>query len=136
MEFPLAFGIQKTGLPLILTSGKLSNICFLIDTGASHNVLFDYVYEHFKDEIILLGEKQKIMGIEGKYKETFLIEATLGFEGKDYTSTFSILEANDAVTKVYEETGLQIHGILGIPFLMDNGWILDFKNLTVYCYGE
>ena len=50
MEFPLAFGLQKTGLPLIVTLGRLKNLCFLIDTGATHNVLFAYVYEHFKNE--------------------------------------------------------------------------------------
>ena len=60
MEFPLAFGIEKTGLPLILSSGKLQNICFLIDTGASHNYIFNYVYEHFKDEFTVLGDKQQI----------------------------------------------------------------------------
>lgn len=32
MEFPLTYGLRKTGLPLILTSGKLKNVCFLIDT--------------------------------------------------------------------------------------------------------
>lgn len=43
MEFPLIFGLQKTGLPLIITSGKLKNLCFLIDTGATHNILFTNV---------------------------------------------------------------------------------------------
>lgn len=47
MEFPLTLGLQKTGLPLIATSGKPKNLCFLVDTGATHNVLFTYVFEHF-----------------------------------------------------------------------------------------
>ncbi|WP_306455820.1 hypothetical protein [Leyella lascolaii] len=50
MEFPLAFGLQKTGLTLILTSGKQKSLCFLIDIGSIHSTLFDFVYEHFKDE--------------------------------------------------------------------------------------
>ena len=54
MEFPLTFGLQKAGLPLILTSGKTNNLCFLIDSGATHNTLFDFVYEHFKSEFKLL----------------------------------------------------------------------------------
>ena len=29
MEFPLAFGLQKTGLPLIVTSGKLKNLQYI-----------------------------------------------------------------------------------------------------------
>ena len=92
MEFPLTFGLQKTGLPLILTSGKLENICFLIDTGSTHNSLFDFVYDHFKDEFKLLEGTYRTMGIEGHYKETPIIEATFNFEGENYTSTFSVLE--------------------------------------------
>ena len=131
MKFPLALGLQKTGLPLIATSGKLKNLCFLIDTGATHNTLFDFVYEHFKDEFKLLDSTCRTMGIEGHYKETPIIEATFNFEGIDYTSTFSVLDATDAIAQVQEETGVQIHGVLGIQFLVENKWIVDFDKLIV-----
>lgn len=130
MEFPLTLGLQKTGLPLIISSGKLKNLCFLIDTGSTHNILFDYVYEIFKEEFKVLGDTQNIMGIEGEFKEAQIIEATFNFEGKDYTSTFSVFNATNAVIQVQEETGVQIHGILGIRFLIENKWVLDFdKNI-------
>ena len=130
LEFPISFGLQKTGLPLIITSGKLKNLCFLIDTGSTHNILFSYVYEHFSDEFKILNNTQNIMGIEGEYKETPIIEGTFNFEGKDYTSTFSVFNATNAVVQVEEETGVQIHGILGIQFLIENKWVIDFdKNI-------
>ena len=130
MEFPLTLGLQKTGLPLIITSGKLKNLCFLIDTGSTHNILFSYVYEHFSDEFKILNNTQNIMGIEGEYKETPIIEGTFNFEGKDYTSTFSVFNATNAVVQVEEETGVQIHGILGIQFLIENKWVVNFgKNI-------
>lgn len=131
MEFPLALGLQKTGLPLIVTSGKPKNLCFLIDTGATHNSLFNFVYEHFKDKFKLLDSTCRTMGIEGHYKETPVIEATFNFEGTDYTSTFSVLDATDAIAQVQEETGVQIHGVLGTQFLMENKWIVDFDRLIV-----
>lgn len=131
MEFPLTLGLQKTGLPLIITSGKLKNLCFLIDTGATHNVLFSCVYEHFKDEFKTLNEKHNIMGIEGHYEETPVIEATLNFEGVDYTSTFSVFDATDAIAQVQQETGVQIHGILSTNFLLENKWIIDFNKLII-----
>lgn len=131
MEFPLTLGLQKTGLPLIVTSGKLKNLCFLIDTGATNNILFTYVYEHFKDEFRVLEDKQKIMGIEGEYKEAPVIEATFNFEGIDYTSTFSVFNGSDAIRQVQEETGVQIHGILSTDFLVKNKWILDFDKLII-----
>ncbi len=111
MEFPLTLGLQKTGLPLIATSGKPKNLCFLVDTGATHNVLFTYVFEHFKNEFKVLGDYQSTMGIEGNYKEYPTIEATFTFEGIDYTSNFTVLDATNAVTQLQEETGVQIHVI-------------------------
>ena len=131
MEFPLTLGLQKTGLPLIVTSGKLKNLCFLVDTGATHNVLFTQVFEHFKNEFKVLEEHQSTMGIEGNYKECPTIEATFTFEGIDYTSTFTVLDATNAVAQIQEETGVQIHGILSTDFLVKNKWILDFDKLTI-----
>ena len=124
LEFPLTLGLQKTGLPLIVTSGKLKNLCFLIDTGSTHNTLFDFVYEHFKNEFKILNGTQNIMGIEGEYKETPLIEATFNFE------------ASEAVTQVQEETGVQIHGILSTDFLIKNKWIINFDKLIISTYDS
>ena len=128
MNFPLSLGLQKAGLPLIISE---NNLCFLLDTGATHNVIFNYVYEHFKEEFKRLDKNQSIMGIEGSYQEAPIVEATFNFEGVDYTSSFSVLEASDAMQQVQKETGIQIHGILGVQFLLENKWILDFKKLTI-----
>lgn len=89
------------------------------------------MYEHFRDEFKLLDSSCRTMGIEGHYKETPVIEATFNFEGVDYTSTFAVLDATDAIAQVQEETGVQIHGVLGIEFLIENKWIIDFEKLTI-----
>ena len=130
-SFPIEYGLEKTGLPLILTSGKLKNICFLIDTGSTYNVLFDFVYNHFRDEFKLLDDTQSLMGIEGQYRETPTIEDTFNFEGIDYTSTFSVLDASEAIRQVQDETGIQIHGILSTDFLVKNKLIVDFDKLII-----
>ena len=73
MEFPLSLGLQKTGLPLIISS---DNLCFLIDTGSTHNTLFGFVYEHFKDRFKMLEERRNIIGIDGVQHKAPTIEAT------------------------------------------------------------
>ena len=73
------------------------------------------------------------MGIDGMAKGAMQIEATLAFDEKECPIIFTILEANDAVKQVQEESGIQIHGILGIPFLVKNKWILDFNELELQC---
>lgn len=81
MEQDLHWSITKAGLPLIVTSGRLKNLCFLIDIKATHNSLFSFVYEHFKDGFKTLGKFQDLMGIEGHCKAPPVIEATFNFEG-------------------------------------------------------
>ena len=49
MEYPIHYGLEKAGLPLILTTENPKNLCFLIDTGSTNDVIFDFVYNHFKD---------------------------------------------------------------------------------------
>lgn len=131
MEFPLNFGLNKTGLLLILTSGKLKNLCFLIDTGSTYNLIFKFVYDHFKNEFELLEEVRKTMGIEGNYVESNTVQATLNFEGEEYPTTFTLIDNSTASAQIQEETGVQIHGILGIDFLIKYGWTIDFQNCTI-----
>ena len=59
MEFPIAYGLSKTGLPLILSE---DNVCFIIDTGATNNTLFRFVYEHFKDKFKVLDDTLTVIG--------------------------------------------------------------------------
>ena len=44
-----------------------------------------------------------------------------------------IMDATSAMAQVQEETGIQIHGILGIQFLLEHKWIIDFEKRTVSC---
>ena len=133
MRFPLNFGLEKIGLPLILTSGKKKNVCFLIDTGSTHNTLFSFVYENFKDDFRIIEENQETKGIESRFQESITVEGTFNFDGTEYTSTFAVVKANDTITQLQEDTGVQLHGILGIPFLMENNWIIDFEKMIVTC---
>lgn len=133
MRFSLNFGIEKTGMPLILTSGKKKNVCFLIDTGSTYNTLFSFVYEHFKDDFLIIEEDQKPMGIESLFQDSTTVEGSFNFDGTEYTSTFEVVKANDTITQLQEETGVQLHGILGIPFLMENKWKIDFEKMIVTC---
>ena len=133
MRFQLNFGIEKTGMPLILTSGKKKNVCFLIDTSSTCNILFSFVYEHFKDEFRIIEENQKTIGIESRFQDSTTVEGTFNFDGTEYTSTFEVVKANDTITQLQEETGVQLHGILGIPFLMENKWKIDFEKMIVSC---
>mgnify|MGYP000012051141 CR=1 FL=1 len=131
MKYPIHYGLEKVGLPLILTTDNPKNLCFMIDTGSTNDVIFDFVYQHFKEYFTLTSENQNIMGIDGSLKPTFIVNADLQFDDLRYKAPFVVLEANDAITQVQVETGIQIHGVLGIPFLMENKCLIDFDKRII-----
>ena len=132
MKIPIEYSLTKLGLPLIVSSSK-PNLCFLIDTGATHNIVFSYVYEEISQYFSALQDTSCLMGIEGTQQRTNQIEATISFDDKESRVTFSVMDANAAILQIQKESGVQIHGILGIPFLTQNKWILDFNTLSVQC---
>ena len=131
-KISLQYSIDKIGLPLIVTSSK-PHLCFLIDTGATHNIVFTYVYKELSDIFTTTQETLSLMGIDGVSNEVNQVEAVIAFDDKDIKTSFSILDATRAVLQIQNEHGVQIHGILGIPFLTRNKWILDFNNISVTC---
>lgn len=132
MIIPIEYSLTKLGLPLIVTSSK-PNLCFLIDTGATHNIVFSYVYEEIPQYFSALQDTYCIMGIEGTQQEVSQVETSISFDNRESRVTFSVIGANAAILQIQKESGIQIHGILGIPFLTQNKWILDFNNLSVQC---
>lgn len=128
MEFPLAYGLDKVGLPLICTT---DNLIFLVDTGASNSVLFTYVYEHLKERFTDVSGGFKIMGMEGNYVDAPRVEGVINILDKDYKVKFTVYDGTKAFGNVQEKTGIQIHGILGIDFIVTYRWILDFERFVV-----
>lgn len=132
MEFPLYYSLNRAGLPLIITSSK-PTLCFLIDTGASHNVLFSFVYAEFQHLFSAIEAKNNttLMGIDGSTNNVSQVKGAITFEEKQSEVVFSVMDATEAISIVQKESGIQIHGILGKPFLVDNKWILDFNKLNI-----
>ena len=67
-KISLQYSIDKIGLPLIVTSSK-PHLCFLIDTGATHNIVFIYVYKELSDIFNTTQETLSLMGIDGASNE-------------------------------------------------------------------
>lgn len=62
MKYSLATGIQRLSMPLLDVRINDIKLTFLIDTGATHNVIASFVYEQIKHCFTLLEETNKIMG--------------------------------------------------------------------------
>lgn len=136
MEQDLSWSIAKTGLPLItieLTTddGNKGNLCFLIDTGATINIIYKFVCKHFTKSFIELEGYGSMMGFEGQEHKTQYVGITFQLEGKAYSGVFSVIEEYKGMKHIENESGIQVHGVLGMPFLTANGWIIDLDKLII-----
>jgi hypothetical protein len=131
MKYSIAAGIQNLSMPLLNVKIANMKLTFLIDTGATHNVIASFVYEQMRDAFVLLNDKNKIMGVEGNSKETPIVEALVIIAGAGIRTKFSVVNMNNTIIQLQDETWLQLHGFLGIPFLMDNKCILNFCNQEI-----
>jgi len=128
--FPLSYGLKKTGLPLIVVEINQQNLCFLLDTGSNKNLIDQRVYEFFKEQIETIGSST-ILGLEGKKQDSTIIKLSFNFENHSYSTNFNIFDSTNAFGTIEKESDIQIHGILGNEFFIENEWILDFEKLIV-----
>ena len=44
---------------------------------------------------------------------------------------FSVVEEYKGMRQIQKQSGIQVHGVLGLPFLINNGWVIDFDKLVI-----
>ena len=128
---PISYGLNNTGLPLIVIEINQHNLCFLLDTGSNKNLIDQRVYEFFKEHFETVGNSI-IFGLDGNKSDTPIVKLDFIFESNSYSTKFSVFELEKSFGAIEEETEIQIHGILGNEFFIENGWIIDFDKLTLY----
>jgi len=130
MEHNLSFSISKVQLPLIIVKVKEKYICFILDTGSTCSLIDSTVVEYFKDIVEPVGDYY-ISGIEGTKHKVDMITLPFNFEGQIYKPKFCVRPLLDAFKSIEEENGIQVHGLLGTDFLLENKWIIDFNKLKI-----
>ena len=59
-------------------------------------------------------------------KKAVFIILPFNFEGYTYETKFCVQPLSDAFKEIEKESGIQIHGLLGTDFLIENKWVIDF----------
>ena len=122
--------LTQVDLPLLIVKAQAKNLCFLLDTGSNINVLDRRVAEFFQLSESITCQKQ--FGIDGTLQTTDVVEMTFSLEEREYKADFSVMDLSSAFGKVEDETGIQIHGLLGCSFMEQQKWVLDFERLCLF----
>ncbi|SCI29011.1 retroviral-like aspartic protease [uncultured Bacteroides sp.] len=129
--YSLINGLTKVQLPVIHVKIENKHLCFILDTGSTCSLIDSTVVEYFKDIVKPIGE-YCISGIEGTEHKVDMITLPFTFEGQTYKPKFCVKPLLDAFKGIEDESGIQVHGLIGTYFLLENKWIIDFKECCIY----
>ena len=130
MKHAISHGLHLTKLPHIVAGIEDKHLCFILDTGSTCSLIDSNVVEYFKDIVAPIGD-YCISGIDGTKHKVDVIILPFNFEGYTYKTKFCVQPLSDAFKGIEEDSGIQVHGLLGTDFLIENKWIIDFKKLEL-----
>ena len=131
MEISLKKSIEAVRMTLLDANVGNCQLTFDIDTGSTENLVFDFVSNQLSDVFKPIEGSSKVFGIDGNYKENPCVEAELSIGDKSFKVRFNAVNADQTVINLQNDYGFQLHGILGIPFLLDNHCVINFNNKTI-----
>lgn len=118
-------------LPIITFYNNGKKLNFLLDTGANNSIINKSVIKDldYKE----CTENLDTFGIDGEVKPS-MPTCTMEVKYKDnsFEDTFTILNMDSAFRQVKEDSGVQLHGILGSLFFQKYEYVIDFKSLVAY----
>lgn len=129
MSFKEAMDLVELPVVTFLNGDKKLN--FLLDTGSNISQINSSVLP-FLDYKKVEEKNMDVIGIEGNKVNTEFCEMTITYKGQEFVNEFCIHDLDDAFAIVREESGVQIHGILGSLFFQKYKYVFDFASLIAY----
>lgn len=129
MSFKEAMDLVELPVVTFLNGDKKLN--FLLDTGSNISQINSSVLP-FLDHKKVEEKNMDVIGIEGNKVNTEFCEMTITYKGQEFVNEFCIHDLDDAFAIVREESGVQIHGILGSLFFQKYKYVLDYESLIAY----
>lgn len=117
-------------LPVVTFYNGDKKLNFLLDTGSNVSYINSsiiHLLDHEKTD-----KEMNTIGIEGNKVSNQFCKMSVTYKNRVFEEEFSITDLDEAFGVVKQESGVQIHGILGSKFFERYKYVLDFKELIAY----
>ena len=128
--FSFKQAVELVGMPYATFRQGKKAFNFLLDTGSSDNVIDSNIINKIKHAKV--ATDYFLSGLEGNKKLVGTCHIDLEYEGNTYEDNFLISDMKGIFSTIKEDTGVTMHGILGVNFFNNYKYILDFENLAAY----
>lgn len=121
-------------LPVITLINNGITFNFLIDTGSNISHICSSAVTLIEHEYMGTNTNTRIAGLGAINQGVTICNAKFkDMLSKEYEIQLSIsAELEDTAKYIKENTGIEIHGLLGTDFLQNYKYVIDFKSLEIY----
>ena len=117
-------------LPVVTFYNGDTKSNFLLDTRSNVSYINSSIIPLLVHE--KTDKEMNTIGIEGNKVSNQFCKMSVTYKNQVFEEEFSIADLDEAFGVVKQESGVQIHGILGSKFFERYKYVLDFKELTAY----
>ena len=117
-------------LPVVTFYNGDTKLNFLLDTGSNVSYINSSIIPLLVHE--KTDKEMNTIGIEGNKVSNQFCKMSVTYKNQVFEEEFSIADLDEAFSVVKQESGVQIHGILGSKFFDKYKYFLDFKELIAY----
>ena len=117
-------------IPVVTFYNGDKKLNFLLDTGSNNSIINESAISDLKYEEC--NSKVSTIGMEGNKSESNVCIIKLNYKNNTFKDEFSVINMDSAFSTIKQESGVQIHGILGSKFFEKYKYVLDFKELIAY----
>jgi flagellar basal body rod protein FlgB len=130
VEMSFKESMNLTDLPVVTFYNGSTKLNFLLDTGANMCIINSRIIDSLNYK--KLDEKGSVFGMEGNSVDIDYISMDFTYNNKSYSSSFQVVDMQEAFDRIKQASGVIVHGILGSKFFEEYKYVLDFKELIAY----
>lgn len=117
-------------LPIMTFNCGKTKLNFLMDTGSNISYINSSIVSLLDHK--MLETKDQLMGMEGNKIDHEVCELIIQYKENKFLEEFGIVDLEQAFDIIKNESGVQIHGVLGSKFFEKYKYILNFAKLVAY----
>lgn len=129
-ELSFKEAMDLTELPIVTFYNNGQKLNFLLDTGSNFSHINMAILPSLKYEELESGGT--VYGIEGNQSRVKFCRMTVTYKDLEFTDEFAMQDLSSTFDLLKQESGVQVHGILGSLFFKRYEYILDFEHLIAY----
>ena len=120
--------MELVELPVVTFKHKDLKLNMLLDSGTDCSIIDAALLPQISHKKFNKGSK--VMGVEGTPKQGQYVGVKIAYEDVMYSDIMQAVDMSVAFSRIKNETGVTLHGILGTKFMTRYKYILDFDKLV------